>query len=88
MDILDLETTVNPDWWIKQLTDCDWTAGHFLSLKETVSFSRSNPNIEILLVSKAVVLVVMDEKDIFVEFGYVGEQGYVSLAILGGAVEP
>ena len=30
MDVLELESTVSPDWWIRQLTDCDWTAGHFL----------------------------------------------------------
>ena len=30
MDILELESTVNPDWWIRQLTDCDWVAGHHL----------------------------------------------------------
>ena len=30
MDVLELESTVNPDWWIRQLTDCDWVAGHYL----------------------------------------------------------
>ena len=30
MDILDFERTVNPAWWLKQIADCDWTAGQFL----------------------------------------------------------
>jgi len=30
MDILDLERTVNPDWWLRQMEQCDWTAGRFL----------------------------------------------------------
>ena len=30
MDILDLERTVNPEWWMKQIADCDWSAGAYL----------------------------------------------------------
>ena len=30
MDILDLEWTVSPDWWLKQLAGCDWAAGKHL----------------------------------------------------------
>ena len=30
MDILEIETTVNPDWWIRQIGECDWTAGQHL----------------------------------------------------------
>ena len=30
MDLLDLERTVRPEWWIKQLENCDWTAGQYL----------------------------------------------------------
>ena len=30
MNILDLEHTVNPAWWLKQLQECDWPAGQFL----------------------------------------------------------
>ena len=30
MEILDYFNTVNPKWWLGQLTRCDWTAGHFL----------------------------------------------------------
>ena len=30
MNILDLESTVNPAWWIRQIGDCDWIAGQFL----------------------------------------------------------
>jgi Acetyltransferase (GNAT) family. len=36
MDILDLENTVNPAWWIRQLGQCEWAAGTALyrALKE------------------------------------------------------
>ena len=30
MDILDYERTVNPEWWLKQIENCDWTAGRYL----------------------------------------------------------
>ena len=30
MDILDLERTIKPEWWIRQLADCDWVAGQYL----------------------------------------------------------
>ena len=30
MDILDYESCINPDWWLKQIAECDWTAGLFL----------------------------------------------------------
>ena len=30
MDILDYERTVKPEWWLKQLEDCDWGGGRFL----------------------------------------------------------
>ena len=30
MDILDLERTVKPEWWLKQIADCDWAAGPYL----------------------------------------------------------
>ena len=30
MDILDLERTVKPEWWLKQIGGCDWTAGPYL----------------------------------------------------------
>lgn len=30
MEILDLEKTINPQWWMKKLESCDWTAGQFL----------------------------------------------------------
>ena len=30
MDILDLGTAKNPNWWIRQIADCDWTAGQYL----------------------------------------------------------
>ena len=30
MDIVDFERTVNPDWWLKKMENCDWTAGQFL----------------------------------------------------------
>ena len=30
MDILDYERTVNPEWWLKQIGNCDWTAGRYL----------------------------------------------------------
>ena len=30
MDILDLERTVNREWWMKQIADCDWSAGAYL----------------------------------------------------------
>ena len=30
MDILDLERTVKPEWWLKQLENCDWTGGQHL----------------------------------------------------------
>lgn len=30
MDILDLESTVKPEWWIRQMADCDWIAGQYL----------------------------------------------------------
>ena len=30
MDILDYESTVRPDWWLKQIADCDWAGGQYL----------------------------------------------------------
>lgn len=30
MDILDLETTVRPEWWLKQMKDSDWGGGRHL----------------------------------------------------------
>ena len=30
MDILNLENTVNPDWWIRQIGEADWVAGPYL----------------------------------------------------------
>ena len=30
MDILDYESTVRPEWWLKQIGDCDWTAARYL----------------------------------------------------------
>ena len=30
MDILDYESTINPDWWLKQIAECDWIAGQYL----------------------------------------------------------
>jgi len=30
MDILDYEQTVRPEWWLKQIAECDWTAGQYL----------------------------------------------------------
>lgn len=30
MEILDLERTVRPEWWLKQIADCDWVAGPYL----------------------------------------------------------
>ena len=30
MDILDYGQTVRPEWWLKQIAECDWTAGQYL----------------------------------------------------------
>ena len=30
MDILDYESTVRPEWWLKQLEKCDWSGGQHL----------------------------------------------------------
>ena len=30
MDILDYESTVRPEWWLKQIGDCDWVAAQYL----------------------------------------------------------
>ena len=30
MVIIDYHRTVNPDWWLKRLSQCDWTAGQYL----------------------------------------------------------
>ena len=30
MDILDYESTVRPEWWLKQLENCDWAGGQHL----------------------------------------------------------
>ena len=30
MEILDLERTVRPEWWLKQIADCDWAGGQYL----------------------------------------------------------
>ncbi len=53
MDILDLESTVSPDWWIRQLTDCDWTAGHFLYtlLQENRFHERYGEKARVLLLT-------------------------------------
>ena len=53
MDILDLESTVSPDWWIRQLTDCDWTAGHFLYtlLQENRFHERYGKKARVLLLT-------------------------------------
>ena len=30
MDILDYESTVRPEWWLKQIGDCDWAGAQYL----------------------------------------------------------
>ena len=30
MDILDYESTVRPEWWLKQIGDCDWAGARYL----------------------------------------------------------
>ena len=30
MDILDYERTVRPEWWLKQIAECDWAGGRYL----------------------------------------------------------
>ena len=30
MDIIDYQSTVRPEWWLKQLAGCDWVAGRYL----------------------------------------------------------
>ena len=30
MDILDYESTLRPDWWLRQIAECDWIAGQYL----------------------------------------------------------
>lgn len=68
MDILDLESTVSPDWWIRQLTDCDWTAGHFLYtlLQENRFHERYGEKARVLLLAdgtKPAAFCTFAEKD-------------------------
>ena len=54
MDILDLERTVRPEWWLKQMKECDWIAGQFLyTLLKEERFHR-------LYGEKAQVLILAD----------------------------
>ena len=53
MDILDLERTVNPGWWLKQMAQCDWTAGQFLHtlMTEGTFHERCGENARVLLLA-------------------------------------
>ena len=59
MDILDYERTVNPDLWVKQLADCDWTAGQHLYslLRENRFHERYGEKARILMLTDGARLV-------------------------------
>jgi len=59
MDILDLERTVNPEWWMKQIADCDWGAGMYLysQLKENTFHSHYGPSALVLVLADGTRLV-------------------------------
>ena len=59
MDILDYERTVKPVWWLKQIGDCDWTAGQFLYtlLKENRFHEKCGENARLLLLADGSRLV-------------------------------
>lgn len=59
MDILDYEHTVKPDWWLKQLDDCDWTAGEYLYtlLKENRFHEMCGEKARVLMLADGAKLV-------------------------------
>ena len=59
MDILDYESTVKPDWWLKQLADCDWSGGQHLYavLKEGRFHSLYGEKTRLLLLTDGTRLV-------------------------------
>ena len=59
MDILDLERTVNPEWWMKQIGDCDWRAGLYLytQLKDNSFHTHYGKNARVLILADGSRLV-------------------------------
>ncbi len=68
MDIIDFERTVNPEWWLKRLAQCDWTAGQLLHtlLKEGKFHNWVGDNARVLMLadgSRLVSFCTYGEKD-------------------------
>lgn len=68
MDILDLERTVNPDWWLNRIAACDWNAGPFLyaRLKDGTFHERYGESARVLILADGTRLVsfcIYAEKD-------------------------
>lgn len=68
MEILEYGNTVNPDWWLKQLADCDWTAGQYLHtlLRERRFHERYGEKSRLLLLTdgpKLAAFCTYAEKD-------------------------
>ena len=59
MDILDLERTVNPEWWMNQIANCDWTAGPYLygQLKDGSFHAHYGKNARVLVLADGTKLV-------------------------------
>ena len=68
MDILDYERSVRPEWWLKQIADCDWIAGPHLAalLSEGRFHSLYGENARVLLLAdgtKLAAFCTYAEKD-------------------------
>lgn len=59
MDILDYERTVKPEWWLKQIGDCDWAGGQHLYavLKENRFHSLYGEKSRLLILADGTRLV-------------------------------
>ena len=59
MNVLDYEHTVRPEWWLKQIADCDWMAGQYLHtlLAENRFHALCGKNARLLLLTDGTKLV-------------------------------
>lgn len=59
MDIIDYQSTVRPEWWLKQLAGCDWTAGRYLHtlLSENRFHELYGENSRVLMLTDGTKLV-------------------------------
>lgn len=59
MEILDYGQTANPQWWLKQIGDCDWGGGRYLHtiLTENRFYTKYGENSRVLLLTDRTKLV-------------------------------